>query len=294
MEIQQLRYFLAVTRTGNFSRAAERCNVAQPSLSQQIMKLEDELGERLLERSRREVRLTDAGRAFLPHAERVLSELELGREKVNASRGGVRGRVALGVIPTVAPYHLPRLLRDLAVSEPEIHVEVVEATTGELTRATREGELDLSLVSLPVAARGLAAEEMFSEDLWLALPAGHPLARRGGEVKIAELSEEPFMLLQDGHCLTGQALAFCAMRGFAPQVTFRSAQMETILAFVSAGMGLSMVPTMARREDAGVVYRRLAGKNPTRKVGYLYAEGRELSRAARRLLEFTRERGVGV
>ncbi len=290
MEIQQLRYLVAVARTKNFSRAAEQCHVSQPSLSQQIMKLEEELGERLLERGRREAKLTEAGRLFLPHAERVLDEVEAGRDVVNAMRGVVRGRVMLGVIPTVAPYYLPRVLRAFAKAHPEIEVSITEATTSELVRAVQAGELDVGLVSLPVAVRGLVAEEVFAEALWLALPKRHPLAKRDA-VKMAELAEEPFMLLQDGHCLAGQSLEFCAMRGFAPKVTFRSAQMETIQAFVAAGMGVSMVPTMARREGAGVVYRPLHGRTPERKIGFIRAEGRVASQAVRALTEFVRVRG---
>ncbi len=287
MEIQQLRYLVAVARTKNFSRAAEQCHVSQPSLSQQIMKLEEELGERLLERGRREAKLTEAGRLFLPHAERVLDEVEAGRDVVNAMRGVVRGRVMLGVIPTVAPYYLPRVLRAFAKAHPEIEVSITEATTSELVRAVQAGELDVGLVSLPVAVRGLVAEEVFAEALWLALPKRHPLAKRDA-VKMAELAEEPFMLLQDGHCLAGQSLEFCAMRGFAPKVTFRSAQMETIQAFVAAGMGVSMVPTMARREGAGVVYRPLHGRTPERKIGFIRAEGRVATQATRALVEFVR------
>jgi LysR family transcriptional regulator, hydrogen peroxide-inducible genes activator len=292
MELQQLRYFLAVARLKNFSRAAERCNVAQPSLSQQIIKLEEELGSRLLERTRREARLTEAGRAFLPHAEKVLAELELACDRVNETRGVVRGRVALGVIPTVAPYFLPGLLGEFSAMYPEIQVSVTEATTSDLVRATQAGELDLALTSLPIVARGIEATEVFAEELWLALPKKHPLARRNEDVRIGELSEEPFMLLQDGHCLAGQSLEFCTMRGFAPKVTFRSAQMETIQAFVAAGLGVSMVPAMARREGAGVAYRRLHGKTPARKIGLVRAEGRELTGAARALADFTLKRSA--
>lgn len=290
MEIQQIRYFLAVVRLGNFSRAAERCNVSQPSLSQQIMKLEAELGDRLLERSRREVRLTEAGRLFLPHAERAMSELGQARDKVNEARGVMRGRVALGAIPTVAPYYLPGMLSDFVVSSPEIQVDVTEARTSELARATQAGELDLALVSLPVAGQGLEAVELFSEELWLALPRRHALAKREAEVKICDLTEEPFMLLQDGHCLAGQSLEFCAMRGFSPKVSFRSAQMETIQAFVAAGMGVSMVPAMAKREGAGVTYRRLQGRSPSRRIGLIHAGGRPLTQAARALVEFVKAR----
>lgn len=290
MEIHQLRYLVAVVRTKNFSRAAEQCHVAQPSLSQQIMKLEEELGERLLERTRRGAKLTEAGRLFLPHAERVLGEVEAGRDAVNAMRGVVRGRVMLGVIPTVAPYYLPGVLKAFAKIHPGIEVSITEATTSELVRAVQAGELDTGLVSLPVVARGMATMEVFSEALWLALPKRHPLAKREA-IKIAELAEEPFMLLQDGHCLAGQSLEFCAMRGFAPKVSFRSAQMETIQAFVAAGMGVSMVPTMAKREGAGVAYRALHGRTPERKIGFIHAEARTLSQAVRALVEFVKTRG---
>ena len=155
MEIHQLRYFLAVARTANFSRAAEQCRVAQPSLSQQIMKLEDELGERLFERTRRAVALTPAGARLQAHAERVLDEVERARENVRDAGAVVRGRVALGALPTVAPYYLPQRLRDFAAKFPEVEVVVHEDTTEQLARAVLAKEIDLALVSLPVERRHL-------------------------------------------------------------------------------------------------------------------------------------------
>lgn len=295
MEIHQLRYFLAVAAARNFSRAAERCHVAQPSLSQQILKLEDELGERLFDRGAREARLTAAGELFRPHAERALAELEQARQTIDAARGRLRGRVALGCIPTVAPYYLPGLLQAFTARHREIEVVVTEATTVQLMRAVEAREIDLALVSLPVIGRGLTTTEVFAEALWVALPEGHALAARD-TVRPAELAEEPFLLLQDGHCLAGQALEFCALRGFAPKVTFRSAQLETIQAFVAAGLGVSIVPTMARRAAAdarGVVYRALAGRTPVRKIGLLLPEGRAPGEATRALVEFVCEDGVG-
>jgi LysR family hydrogen peroxide-inducible transcriptional activator len=291
MEIHQLRYFTALAATRNFSRAAERCNVSQPSLSQQIMKLEGELGDRLFERGGREIVLTAAGELFRPHAERVLDELERARDAVDVARGRLRGRVRLGVIPTIAPYYLPGMLRDFSARHPDIEVVVTEAPTAQLVRAMETRELDLALVSLPVAGRGLTAKAMFEEGLWLALPAGHALAQRD-TVKMSELVDEPFLLLQDGHCLAGQALEFCAMRGFAPKVTFRGAQLETIQAFVAAGAGLSMVPAMARRDTparpgaGGVVYRGLQGRTPSRVIGLLLADAPAPSGAGKALAEF--------
>lgn len=300
MEVHQLRYFLAVARARNFSRAAEACHVAQPSLSQQIMKLEDELGERLFERTKRDVALTAAGERLRAHAERVLDELERARESVRESGAAVRGRVALGALPTVAPYFLPRRLKEFAVAFPEVEVVVHEDTTGQLARAVLAKEVDVALVSLPVETRGLIAEELFDEALLVALPAGHALAKRR-KLALGDLEQETFILMKEGHCLAGQALAFCQREGFTPHVSFRSAQIETVRSFVAAGWGVSVVPEMAvaprekparatggeRVVDTGVVYRELDGVR--RAIGLITHEGRSPSRAMAALVEFFRK-----
>jgi len=287
MEIHQLRYFLAVARTRNFSRAAERCHVAQPSLSQQIKKLEEELDERLFERTKREVTLTSAGELFRGHVERVLEELELARDKVREVRGLVRGRVLLGALPTVAPYYLPARLRRFAEAFPGIEVVVHEDTTGQLAAAVLAKELDLALVSLPVERAGLAAVEFFDEPLLVALPAGHRLAARR-RLRLDDLENEAFILMKEGHCLAGQALQFCRLNGFSPRVSFRSAQIETVLAFVAAGWGVSIVPAMARASvPRGVVCRGMSGMS--RSIGTIRHGGRPMSRAVQALADFLRQ-----
>lgn len=291
MELHQLRYFLAVARTKNFSRAAEQCHVAQPSLSQQIMKLEDELGERLFERTKREVSLTPAGDLLRVHAERVLQEVELARDGVREFRGLVRGRVVLGVLPTVAPYFLPQRLRAFSSRFPAVEVVVHEDTTDQLAAAVLAKEVDLALVSLPVERVGLAAEEFFDEKLLVALPAGHALAKRP-RLTFDDLEREAFILMKEGHCLSGQALQFCRINGFAPQISFRSAQIETVLAFVAKGWGVSVVPEMAcTRPMRGVRFRTLAGM--TRSIGIIYRKARPLSHASRALVDFLRDAAAG-
>ncbi len=288
MELHQLRYFVAVARTRNFSRAAERCRVAQPSLSQQIIKLEEELGERLFERTKRTVALTAAGEIFRAHAERVLDEVELAGESVREVGGLLRGRVVLGALPTVAPYYLPARLRAFSRAHPGIEVVVHEDTTDALVRAAIGKEIDLALLSLPIERAGLISEEFFDEPLLVAMPAGHRLASRRA-LTLDDLAEEPFILMQEGHCLAGQALQFCRLNGFAPRVSFRSAQIETVLAFVAEGWGVSIVPAMARNPGAKTVrYRALAGM--TRSIGIVHRQARPLSRAARTLVEFLRAR----
>ena len=291
MELHQLRYFLAVARTKNFSRAAEQCHVAQPSLSQQIMKLEDELGERLFERTKREVSLTPAGDLLRVHAERVLQEVELARDGVREFRGLVRGRVVLGVLPTVAPYFLPQRLRAFSSRFPAVEVVVHEDTTDQLAAAVLAKEVDLALVSLPVQRVGLAAEEFFDEKLLVALPAGHALAKRP-RLTFDDLEREAFILMKEGHCLSGQALQFCRINGFAPQISFRSAQIETVLAFVAKGWGVSVVPEMAcTRPMRGVRFRTLAGM--TRSIGIIHRKARPLSHASRALVDFLRDAAEG-
>lgn len=288
MELHQLRYFVAVARTRNFSRAAERCRVAQPSLSQQIIKLEEELGEKLFERTKRTVALTPAGEIFRAHAERVLDEVELAGESVREVSGMLRGRVVLGALPTVAPYYLPGRLRAFSDAYPGIEVVVHEDTTGALVRAVMGKEIDLALLSLPIERAGVATEEFFEEPLLVAMPTDHRLASRR-TLTLDDLAEEPFILMQEGHCLAGQALQFCRLNGFAPRVSFRSAQIETVLAFVAEGWGVSIVPEMARKPDMkGVRYRALGGM--TRSIGIVHREARPLSRAARTLVEFLRRR----
>jgi LysR family hydrogen peroxide-inducible transcriptional activator len=291
MELHQLRYFLAVARTKNFSRAAEQCHVAQPSLSQQIMKLEDELGERLFERTKREVSLTPAGDLLRVHAERVLQEVELARDGVREFRGLVRGRVVLGVLPTVAPYFLPQRLRAFSSRFPAVEVVVHEDTTDQLAAAVLAKEVDLALVSLPVERVGLAAEEFFDEKLLVALPAGHALAKRP-RLTFDDLEREAFILMKEGHCLSGPALQFCRINGFAPQISFRSAQIETVLAFVAKGWGVSVVPEMAcNRPMRGVRFRTLAGMK--RSIGIIYRKARPLSHASRALVDFLRDAAEG-
>lgn len=283
MELHQLRYFVAVARTRNFSRAAEQCRVAQPSLSQQIIKLEAELGERLFERTKRAVSLTPAGEVFRSHAERVLDEVELAKDSMHEVRDVLRGRIALGALPTVAPYYLPERLRKFSAAYPGIEVIVHEDTTEQLAAAVLAKEIDLALVSLPVERAGLVTEEFFDEPLVVALPKDHRLARRRA-LTLDDLSEEAFILMKEGHCLAGQALQFCRLNGFAPRVSFRSAQIETVLAFVAGGWGVSIVPAMARNpEIKGVRYRALGGM--TRAIGIIHREAKPLSRAARMLVE---------
>jgi len=286
MEMHQLRYVVAVARAGTFSRAAEHCHVSQPSLSQQILKLEDELGERLFERHRRETRLTACGELFLLRARRILEEVDAAVREAGDARELLRGTVTLGALPTIAPYLLPEAIAEFTQRFPGVQVEIHEDTTARLLREAAAWEIDFAVTSLPVQDGRLTVEELFSEDLLLALPPEHPLTKKKS-LSLHDLAGQRLIVMKEGHCLGDQVLGFCERSGLRPHISFRSAQLETVQAMVRAGLGISLLPAMAIREgpDAQPAYRKLVRPAPQRKIAIVRPAQRPLSRAAGELLK---------
>jgi LysR family hydrogen peroxide-inducible transcriptional activator len=286
MEMHQLRYVVAVARAGNFSRAAEQCHVSQPSLSQQIQKLEEELGERLFDRMKRQAKLTAHGEAFLPRALKILEEVDLARREASDARSLLRGRVIVGVLPTIAPYLLPAVLGDFAKRFPSVEIVAQEETTALLLKLANACEIDFAVASRPIQDRRMEVQDLFTEELRLALPPRHSLTRKR-TVRLADLEKEPFIVMKEGHCLGDQVLNFCERRDLKPTISFRTAQLETIQALVHAGAGISLVPAMAaRKKRAGLPeYRSLVSPKPERKIVAIWPKQRPLSRAANELLK---------
>jgi LysR family hydrogen peroxide-inducible transcriptional activator len=285
MEMHQVRYLVAVARAGNFSRAAEQCRVAQPSISQQIQKLEEELGEQLFVRMKREARLTEAGEAFLLRALRILEEVDAAKREAKEAKGLLRGRLTLGVLPTIAPYLLPGLLSGFSRKYPGVEVVVHEDTTAGLLKLAHAYEVDFALASRPIADPRVEVKDLFSEELLLALPPGHALARKRA-VTMSDLEKERFIVMKEGHCLGDQLLSFCERRALKPNISFRSAQLETIQALVCSGIGVSLIPAMAarsRREDKPE-YRSLPKPRPERTIIAMWPRRRPLGRAATEFL----------
>ncbi|MGH9433875.1 MAG: LysR family transcriptional regulator, partial [Terriglobia bacterium] len=209
MEFRQLRYFRAVARFRSFTRAAEHEHVAQPSLSQQIRKLEDDLGARLFNRLGRRITLTAFGERFLEHATRVLLELEGARQEIQEIQGLRRGSVSLGAIPTVAPFLLPRILKAFAASCPGITVKVREGLTASLLSHLADGELDLALLTLPVRGE-FTTRPLLEDRMLLAVPSSHAVwKRRPRRVAFRDVASEPLLLLKDGHCFRDDVLKVC-------------------------------------------------------------------------------------
>jgi len=275
MEMHQLRYVVSVARTGNFSRAAEQCHVSQPSLSQQIQKLEEELGERLFDRLKRHVKLTAVGEKFVHRAARILEEVETASREARDVQGLIHGTVAVGVLPTIAPYLLPRVIAAFATKHPGLEVIVQEETTAQLLKLARACEIDFALVSLPIHDNHFVKETLFSEELLLAVPPGHRLAKRR-RVSANDLESERFILMKEGHCLGDQVLGFCNRRDFQPQVSLRSTQIETIKALVQSGLGISLIPAMAIEniKSASPVYRSLGHPRPMREICVVWPQSR--------------------
>jgi LysR family transcriptional regulator, hydrogen peroxide-inducible genes activator len=285
MEMHQLRYVVAVARTGNFSRAAEQCHVAQPSLSQQIHKLEDELGERLFDRLKREARLTAHGEAFLRRAIRILEEVDAAKREATDAKDLASGVVTLGVLPTIAPYLLPPVLTRFHARHPGIEIVVQEDTTARLLKLALACEIDFALASLPIADTRFEVRELFTEELLVALPPHHPLTRKRA-LRTTDLEGDRFIVMKEGHCLGDQVLSFCDRRELRPNITFRSAQLETVQSLVCAGMGLSLIPAMAVGTGRGrhPQYRPLQPPRPERKIVAVWPRQRPPGRAAEELI----------
>jgi len=286
MEMHQLRYVVAVARTRNFSRAAEKCHVSQPSLSQQIQKLEDELGERLFDRMKRAVKLTPQGETFLPRAMRILEEADAAKREASDARSLLRGTMTVGVLPTIAPYLLPDAISSFTKKFPGVQIVVQEDTTARLLKLALACEIDFALASRPIRDGRLEVRELFSEELLLALPPGHPLIRKR-TVSANDLAGERLIVMQEGHCLGDQVLRFCDRHDLHHHISFRSAQLETIQSLVLAGLGISLIPAMAAQRDRNRVsdYRSLHPPKPSRQIIALWPKQRPPGRAASEFLK---------
>ena len=272
MDVRRLEYLVALVREGGFTRAAAACGVSQPTLSQQILKLEEAAGVPLIRRLRSGVALTEAGRDFHRRAVNVLAELAYAKQEADAHAGKLRGTLRLGAIPTVAPYVLPELLAGFRSECPDVAVEAVEAVTDSLVARLLNGELDAALVALPIGADHLRSVPVAEDALLVAVPTDHRAAK-AGKVTWESLADEPWLLLEEAHCLGAQTRDLCRRAGLAPRVVLRGAQLATVLGLVSRGLGVAVVPAMAAKQlPAGVVLVPFAGRAPVRRIALVMRE----------------------
>jgi LysR family hydrogen peroxide-inducible transcriptional activator len=267
--LRQLEYLAAIADSGSFHRAARACGVSQPGLSAQIRQLESLLELTLFERGRRRVLLTSAGEEIVRRARAVLAETRGLVESARALQRPLSGGLRLGVIPTVAPYLLPRALPRVRRRHPELRLRLLEAQTHDLLAALARGELDVLLLALEAPLGDVATRPLFRDAFHVALPAGHRLARRR-RLREEDLAGETVLLLEDGHCLRAQALEVCRSVGAEESCDFRATSLGTLIEMVRGAAGVTLLPELALRTEArrtGLAVVPFAAPAPHRTIG---------------------------
>jgi len=270
LKLKDLRYLVAVADTRHFGRAAERCFVSQPTLSTQLKKLEEYLGVQLIERQPKRVALTAAGEEIVARARRILEASDEVIALARAHRDPLAGTLRIAMLPTIGPYLLPRVAREIGKALPRLDLRLYEYTTAAMLAKLRAGEIDLGILALPVDLDGLEARELYDETFMVAVPATHPLAKRP-TIRVQDLQGETLLLLEDGHCLRDQALAVCSHASMQEKQDFRATSLETLRQMVATGAGVTLLPELAThgayRHARGVVVRPFAPPAPLRKIG---------------------------
>jgi len=278
MTLRELRYLVALADRAHFGRAAEDCHVSQPTMSTQIRKLEEYLGATLIERNAKSISLTPMGQEVVAQARRIVTQVDALLTSTRTPREPLSGPLNLGVIPTLAPYFLPWFIPQAKSRYPRLQLVVHEDLTGHLLERLRNYQIDAALLALPLDGEDFEALPLFDEPFWFACPTQHPLARLNA-VTEADLREEPMLLLADGHCLRGQALAACGRPVVDEEGLddFRAASLETICQLVAAGFGCTLLPALATRPPLGpepaYVVRPLHAANASRRVGLVWRRG---------------------
>jgi LysR family transcriptional regulator, hydrogen peroxide-inducible genes activator len=281
--LRQLRYFNALARHGHFGRAAEACAISQPALSMQIKELEEALGGVLLERNARQVALTKFGEEAAQRVRDILRSVDELGDFARASQDRLVGRLRIGMIPTIAPYLLPKVIGNLTRMHPELDIHVRETLTPKLIQELAEGRLDTAIVALPVSEPSLVEVALFSEHFLLVRPGedeGTPVPSR------KMLRAMRLLLLEEGHCFRDQALSFCNMRS-SPARELDASSLSTLVQMVSAGIGVTLIPEMAvavETRSASVSVARFKNPQPSRTIGMIW---RKTSPLARQLLQFS-------
>lgn len=266
IKIRDLQYLDAVAKHGHFGRAAEACFVSQPTLSGQIMKLEDQLGLSLFERHRKKVMLTPAGEELLGRARQVLRSAEDFEETAKALSDPLSGDLHVGLIPTVAPYLLPHIMANLGTSLPNINFYLHENQTDVLMQKLDEGKLDVLILSWLNTMQGVERYTLFKEPLVLASPVKHPLAQ-SKSLTLKDLNGQWVLTLEDGHCLRDEALDYCFSAGAKEDTRFQATSLETLRYMVASGMGITLIPELAIKDgEHGLRYTHFNAPVPSREI----------------------------
>ena len=273
MNLRDLRYLVALSEHKHFGRAAAASFVSQPTLSTQVRKLEEELGVALVERTPRKVLLTEVGREIAQRARDVLNEVEQIRAAAQRTRDPESGTVRLGIFPTLGPYLLPHVIPAIRRRFPRLELLLTEEKTEVVLKMLHEGRLDAGILALPIHDGQLHQEFLFEEDFVLAVPEGHELAGRQ-TLKLGDLADQNLLLLEDGHCLRDQALEVCHLAGAVERSGFRATSLETLRQMVAAGVGITLLPTLAVKPpvapSADIHLVEFRGHAPSRRIAMVW------------------------
>jgi LysR family hydrogen peroxide-inducible transcriptional activator len=290
MTLTELKYLIAVADEHHFGRAAERCFVSQPSLSASIKNVEDELGVRVFERSKRGVTLTVVGAEVVAQARRTLEAAARIKAVAKQGKNQLRGVLRLGVIHTIAPYLLPQLVIALRKLAPEMPLDIEENMTANLDRLLKSAEIDAAILALPYEAPGIEVEALYDEEFHVVVPAGHALARRRA-IPVAELDAGELLLLPVGHCLRDQVLGACTEFSQPPPPGRLGNSLETLRSMVASGLGITVLPATALTERYRSPLVRsipFTAPRPLRRVALAWRRGFARPLAVRRLIEAIR------
>lgn len=294
LTLRQLRYFDALAEHGHFGRAADTCAISQPALSVQIKELEESFGAPLLERTTRRVRLTAFGEDVLIRVRDILRSVDELGDMARAAQSGLSGRLRLGVIPTIAPYLLPALLRKVKTTFPDMSLMVRETMTANLIAELHAARIDTAIVALPVSEPAFTEVPLWSEDFVLVRPE----AEASTPVPAPDrLERERLLLLEEGHCFRDQALSFCAMPTARPHEGLDGSSLSTLVQMVGAGLGVTVIPEMAVPVDtpsAAVNVARFAGAQPARTIGMIWRKSSPLGSQLEQLAELVARVGTGL
>jgi LysR family transcriptional regulator, hydrogen peroxide-inducible genes activator len=276
--LRQLRYFDALARHSHFGRAAEACSISQPALSMQIKEMETTLGGVLLERSARQIALTRFGLELLQRVREILRSVDELGDFARASHDRLAGRLRVGMIPTIAPYLLPKVIENLARLHPELDIHVRETLTSKLIKEVAEGRLDTAIVALPASEPSLTEIALFRENFLLVRPG----EQKDTPVPSREtLREMKLLLLEEGHCFRDQALSFCNMQASPPREMLDASSLSTLVQMVGAGIGVTLIPEMAvavEMRSASVSVARFKNPQPSRTIGMVWRKTSPLAR----------------
>ena len=285
--LKQLQYLVALRDTGHFSRAADTCFVTQSTLSAGLRELESLLGVVLVERTRRVVRFTPLGLKIADKAQRVLREAEELAALARAAGKPLSGELRMGVIPTIAPFLLPRVLGKLREEWPDLKLYLREETSGAACESLHRGQADCVLLALPYACGDVEHVDLFDDRLFVAFPAGH--APGDGPVDACDIDEKRLLLLEDGHCLKDHALSACNRPELRAEATMMGTSLHTLVQMVDNGLGVTMLPEMAIKagilDHTGIVARPLLAEHPSRRIALIWRTGSPRDKEFRLLAE---------